>query len=96
MGYIGASRREIESRSTAPRIALREDAQLIDSDGGIAAVVLTDISKEGFRLEASETLEIGEQVNLRVARFGDFLAQIKWARAHEAGGIFLGPAPTFD
>lgn len=84
------------SRSRAPRIALREDAELIDSDGGVLAVVLTDISKDGFRLEAGETLEIGEQVVLRVARFGNFSAQIKWARGHQAGGIFLGPAPELD
>lgn len=96
MDNIRRSLRTGDAPPRAPRIALREDAQLIDCDGGVIAVVLTDISKDGFRLEAGETLEAGEQVILRVARFGDFLAQIKWARSHEAGGIFLGPVPALD
>ena len=34
---------------------------------------------------------IGECVQVRVDRYGDFPAQIRWALDHEAGGVFLTP-----
>jgi PilZ domain len=75
-----------------PRVAAMHDAVLIDSDGGQLAVVITDISARGFRLRTSETLMIGEKVTLRVEKYGDFPAQIRWALGHQAGGAFLEPA----
>ncbi len=84
-------KREQDCRAIAPRIALRQPATMIDSDGGQLDVVLTDISKDGFRLEAGETLIVGEQVRLRVPRREEYLAEIKWARGLEAGGVFLKP-----
>ena len=36
-----------------------------------------------------ETILIGEQVSLRVARDGDMPARIHWAQGCEAGGVFL-------
>lgn len=75
-----------------PRVAAMHDAILIDSDGGQLPVVITDISASGFRLRASETLVIGEKVLLRVDKYGDFPAQIRWAMGHNAGGAFLEPA----
>ena len=75
-----------DERSNAPRIAVRQHAKLIDSDGGMLDVVVTDISKDGFRLEASEVLQVAEFVHIRVKGYGDFPAQIKWARQLEAGG----------
>ncbi len=64
---------------------------LVDSDGGELAVEVIDLSSDGFRLRAGERLETGEQVRLRVPRYGDFPAQIQWAEGHEAGGRFLEP-----
>jgi len=80
-----------------PRIDARHPAILIDSDGNEMPVTVTDLSNRGFRIEAEETLfigeniKIGEQVHLRVARYGDFPAQIRWALGNEAGGLFLEP-----
>lgn len=75
-----------------PRVAAVHNAILIDSDGGELAVTITEISAGGFRLHTDETLVIGEKVRLRVDKFGDFPAQIRWALGNTAGGAFLEPA----
>ena len=85
-----------------PRIDARHAAVLIASDGGEMDVVVTDLSSRGFRIEAKENLfigeniMIGEHVRLRVERYGDFPAQIRWALGCEAGGIFLEPMQDLD
>ncbi|HVF37720.1 MAG TPA: PilZ domain-containing protein [Sphingomicrobium sp.] len=77
----------------APRVDTRFEATLTDSDGSTVAVVVTDISREGCRLETEVegTLKIGEKVELQVPRYGDFPAQIRWAIGKEAGAVFLMP-----
>ena len=86
----------------APRIDARHPAVLIASDGGEMDVVVTDLSNRGFRIEADqalfigENIMIGEHVRLRVDRYGDFPAQIRWALGSEAGGIFLEPVQDLD
>lgn len=62
---------------------------LIDSDGGELPVEVLDLSGGGFRLRAAEPLVTGEQVRLRVPKYGDFPAQIQWVEGCEAGGRFL-------
>lgn len=85
-----------------PRIDARHPAVLIASDGGEMHVTVTDLSNRGFRIEADETLFIGENiligehVRLRVERYGDFPAQIRWALGCEAGGIFLEPVKDLE
>jgi hypothetical protein len=85
-----------------PRVDARHTAVLIASDGGEMDVVVTDLSSRGFRIEAQENLfigeniMIGEHVRLRVERYGDFPAQIRWALGCEAGGIFLEPMQDLD
>ena len=85
-----------------PRIDARHPAVLVASDGGEMNVVVTDLSDRGFRIEAEENLFIGENiligehVHLRVARYGDFPAQIRWALGREAGGIFLEPVKDLE
>jgi len=75
----------------SPRVDTRFKATLIDSDGGRHDVVVTDISREGCRLEAEDMLKIGETVQLEVPKYGLFPAQIRWALGKEAGAIFLEP-----
>lgn len=79
-----------------PRVGTRHDALLIDSNGRLFKVVVTDLSSGGFRLETEEPLRIGEQINLRVPRYGDFPAQVRWALGNEAGGAFLEPVNLPD
>lgn len=73
----------------APRIDLRRPAVLINSDGVEADVVILDVSSGGFRLEATESLRIGEFVHLRVEHGDEFPVQIRWVLGSEAGGVFL-------
>ena len=85
-----------------PRIDARYPAVLVASDGGEIDVTVTDLSSRGFRVEAGqnlfigENILIGEHVHLRVARYGDFPAQIRWALGCEAGGIFLEPVKDLE
>jgi len=78
-----------EQRS--PRVRTVIAAVLVDSDGGELAVEIIDLSSGGFRLRAGEQLMPGEEVRLRVPRYGDFSAQLQWVKGNEAGGSFLEP-----
>lgn len=73
------------------RIDVAHDAMLVMSDGSEQAVRITDVSSGGFRLHSKDTLPIGEHVFLRVPRYGNFPAQIRWALGSDAGGVFLEP-----
>jgi hypothetical protein len=75
----------------APRVDTKFDAALIDSDGGRIPVVVTDLSREGCRLETDGSLKIGERVQIEVPKYGTFPAQIRWAVNNEAGAVFLEP-----
>jgi hypothetical protein len=75
----------------APRVDTKFNASLIDSDGGKVAVVVTDISREGCRLETDGSLKIGEKIELEVPKYGTFPAQVRWAMGNEAGAVFLEP-----
>ena len=70
---------------------MSHDAVLVLSDGSEQQVTITDVSSGGFHLRISESVPIGEHVFLRVDRYGDFPAQIRWSFAGEAGGVFLQP-----
>ena len=73
------------------RVSVKHGATLVLSDGSELPVTITDISSGGFKLHADVTLPIGEHVFVRVERYGDFPAQIRWAIGDEAGGLFLEP-----
>lgn len=75
----------------APRIDTNYQTSLTDSDGGKITVVVTDISRDGCRLETDGTLTIGEKVEIEVPRYGTYPAQIRWALGQEAGAVFLAP-----
>ena len=75
----------------SPRVDTRFNATLIDGDGSKYQVVVTDISREGCRLESEELLKIGENVQIEVPKYGLYPAQIRWALGNEAGAVFLEP-----
>ena len=77
--------------SRRQRIAVSHDAKLVTAQGAEHDVIITDVSAGGFRLRTAVTMPIGEHVFLRVDRYGDFPAQIRWALGNEAGGVFLAP-----
>ncbi|MEO8548133.1 MAG: PilZ domain-containing protein [Sphingomicrobium sp.] len=74
-----------------PRVSVAHEAMLVMSDGSEHAVTITDVSSGGFHLRSNETFPIGAHVFLRVPRYGDFPAQIRWALGGDAGGVFLEP-----
>lgn len=71
------------------RIALRQDAKLVDSAGVTYPAVLTDVSSGGFRVECHQLLRVGEYVLLQSGRDRPQCGQIRWADGHMAGGVFL-------
>jgi len=73
------------------RIAVAHEATVVMSDGSEHSVTITDVSSGGFHLCTDDILPIGAHVFLRVDRYGDFPAQIRWALGTEAGGVFLEP-----
>ena len=75
-----------------PRIALRCEAILVESDGITLDVVITDVSREGFRLESRGELEVGAEIMLLVTKMAPVKALVRWTRGNEAGGVFLEPA----
>lgn len=75
----------------SPRIRTSLAAVLVDSDGGELPVEVIDLSSGGFRLRTTEPLIVGEEVRIRVPRYGDFSAQVYWVEGFEAGGRFLTP-----
>lgn len=76
-----------------PRVSTDLKAVLMRPSGEEIAVLITDISKDGFKLSTDTQLMIGERVDLRVPKTGDVPAQIRWALGNEAGGVFLAPLP---
>lgn len=76
-----------------PRVSTDLKAQLLRAGGEQIEVVVTDISKDGFKLSADRQLSIGERVELCIPKTGDVPAQIRWAIGDRAGGVFLAPLP---
>lgn len=73
------------------RIDVRYAAVLIDADGQECDVFVTELSSGGFRLAVDALLRVGERVRLRVERYGEFPAEIRWILGGQAGGVFLEP-----
>lgn len=73
----------------SPRVRTSLAAVLLDSDGGELPVEIIDLSSGGFRLRTTEPLIVGEEVRLRVSRYGDFQAKVQWVEGYEAGGRFI-------
>ncbi len=72
-----------------PRIQTSLAATLVDSYGGELPVQIIDLSSGGFRLRTTEQLVVGEEVQFRTSRYGDFRAKLHWVEGYEAGGQFL-------
>ena len=75
-----------------PRIAVRCEAVLVEGDGCTLDVVITDVSRDGFRLESRSELEVGAEIILLVTKLAPVKGLIRWTRGKEAGGVFLEPA----
>ncbi len=94
MMYQEAGNGGNKMKSTIPkrastRIDVSYDAVLITSDDHEFAVIVKDLSADGFRIQIDEEVRVGEKVFLRTRRDGDIPAQIAWTLGSEAGGMFL-------
>lgn len=76
-----------------PRVTTDLKAKVLRANGEELDVMITDISKDGFKLRSLSQLLIGERVDLQVPKTGVVPAQIRWAVGNEAGGVFLAPLP---
>jgi hypothetical protein len=74
-----------------PRIALRCPAVLVEEDGCALDVVITDVSRDGFKLESHSELEVGSEVWLHMPKTVPVRGSIRWTCGLEAGGVFLEP-----
>ena len=81
--------RSYKKRDT--RVSVRCDALLTEADGCELEVMITDVSRDGFRLESKSELEIGSEVWLKAAKLAPVRAIIRWTCGREAGGVFLEP-----
>ena len=91
MFHKGEAMREPGVIQRAPRVATTYQAALTDADGGTIPVIVTDISREGCRLETDGSLEVGEKVEITVDKYGSYAAQIRWIAGRQAGAMFLDP-----
>lgn len=85
--------RQIGEIKRGPRVMTDLKAVLLRPNGEEIHAIITDISKDGFKLSAEAQLMIGERLDLRVPKAGDVPAQIRWALGKDAGGVFLAPLP---
>ena len=51
-------------------------------------VMVTDLTEQGCRISADESLLIGEQIQLEIPHLGYLKAQVRWALDGEAGARF--------
>jgi hypothetical protein len=71
------------------RVQLNQATTLITGDQVEVQVLVLDLSKNGFRLAASEELFVGERVQLSLGRTEQVAAEILWVRGLEVGGKLL-------
>ena len=73
--------------SRGRRHAVELDAIVVKSDGAEVTSLVTDLSLDGCCLTGD--FRIGERVTVRIARLGQFPAQIRWAVLDKAGARFI-------
>ena len=64
-------------------VALSGAAEL--PDGRSIEVEITDLSPGGCRVQSNETLEIGQQLKLRIESFEPLSASVRWSLLGRAG-----------
>ena len=57
-------------------------------EGVRVPVIVTDLTEQGCRISADETLRIGELIKLEIPHLGFLSAQIRWALDGQAGARF--------
>ena len=65
------------------------DAVVHRGDGSRTSVTLSNLSKEGCRIESEGDFRIGERLQIAIPQMGQLKAQVRWAFAGSAGARFL-------
>ena len=94
--YVNERRMSERESRRGPRVETAIPAVMVDSAGDEHPVVVTNLSSGGFRLRGERPMMAGQNVSLRVNRYGAFPATIEWATGNEAGGRFLEPVHLFN
>ena len=76
------------SRDERDQVLLDGSARL--ADGRVVEIKITDLSREGCRVQSDETLKIGEQVHLSAEAIQDVAAIVHWELCGTAGLRFTG------
>ena len=66
----------------------KHPALLVRHDGTEDVVIITEFTRNGFRLAVSVRPDLGERVLIRVKGLRDVPARIRWAHGTEAGGSY--------
>jgi hypothetical protein len=84
---------EPEGRETTPRAA-RIDVSydvLVRCEAGEIEARILNVSGRGFRLQASQPLEVGWHVTVEALKLSPVKAVIRWTVGLDCGGTFLEP-----
>ena len=65
------------------------DAVVHRADGRQSVALVSNISNEGSRLDASDAFRIGERLTIAIPRIGRVKAQVRWALLGSAGTKFI-------
>lgn len=68
------------------------DAVVHRADGSSESVTLSNLSREGCRIESGGDFRIGEHLKIAIPTMGQRNAQVRWALPGSAGARFLGRA----
>lgn len=71
------------------RVGVSYPAVVVRASGEEQSVTITNVSSDGFSVDGQKGLTGGERVHLRLADAGTIHAEIRWAAASRAGGVFF-------
>ena len=69
------------------RLETVEHCTIVREDGNLLVGILVNLSDEGFCVETSGTLELGERVQMRVVGLGRIAGLVRWLDRKRAGGV---------
>lgn len=75
-------------RQRANRVSVLRECVMVDEFNDERPAKIIDISRDGFRLKASDCPDAGDYIRLLVDGY-DFRCQIIWTHYGEVGGTFL-------
>lgn len=74
------------------RFPVEVDAVVHRADGSQSTALVSNISSEGCRLDATDDFRIGEMLTIAIPRVGRVKAQVRWALSGSAGAKFVEEA----